>query len=39
MIAEGLHLAEISRVQGFQHEIAEGIRFWHESYTKELWTK
>ena len=38
MIAEGFCIAKISRVQGFQHGIVEGIRFWHESYAKELWT-
>ena len=38
MIAEGFCIAKISRVQGFQHGIVEGIGFWHESYAKELWT-
>ena len=35
---KGLHLAKISRVQGFWHGIAKGLGFWHGSYTKELWT-
>ena len=36
MIAEGFHLAEISRVQSFQHGIAKGLGSWHESYAGKL---
>ena len=38
MIAEGLHLAKISMVQGLWHGMAESLGFWQESYAKELWT-